>query len=250
MNWENLFARRTVQMRRSAIRELLKVTSQPDMISFAGGLPAPEFFPTREIERACDRVLTKHSKRALQYGESEGIRELRQWIAERARRGGEAVNCENVMIVSGAQQGLDLVGRVFLDPGNRVIVENPTYLALLSAWRPLEVRFLAAPCDENGMRVEAIQPLWKRSPKLVYCIPNFQNPQGTTLSLGRRERLVDLARRYGTGVVEDDPYGELRFEGTPLPSLSSFNSRINDTKRNPVIRLGTFSKIRLSRPMK
>jgi 2-aminoadipate transaminase len=243
MDWEKLFASRTAQMRRSAIRELLKVTAHPDMISFAGGLPAPELFPIQEIERACGQVLTQHGGRALQYGETEGVAELRDWIAGRVAREGLSIGRENVMIVSGAQQGLDLIGRVLLDHGDKVIVENPTYLALLSAWRPLGVIFLPAPSDADGMRVEVIEPLLREHPKLVYVVANFHNPQGTTLSLERREQLVNLARQYGVGVVEDDPYGELRLHGPPLPSLFSISSRDHEPQKNSVIRVGTFSKV-------
>ncbi len=142
MNWNNRFAARTEQMKRSAVRELLKLTGQPDMISFAGGLPAPELFPVDEIRQAADAVLSRKGGGALQYGETEGLAELRDWIATRFTAGPVALSRRNVVIVSGAQQGLDLIGRVLLDPGDRVMVENPTYLALLSAWRPIGVEFL------------------------------------------------------------------------------------------------------------
>jgi len=223
----------------------LKVTTQPDMISFAGGLPAPELFPTREIEEACDRVLRQQGKRALQYGETEGVSELRDWIAHCASSECEGIilRRENVIIVSGAQQGLDLIGRVLLDADDKVIVENPTYLALLLAWRPLGVEFLAAPSDTAGMRVEEVEPILRQGPKLVYCVPNFHNPTGTTLSLERRQRLVELARQSGAPVVEDDAYGELRFQGAALPSLYAIGSRMDEANANPVIRVGTFSKI-------
>lgn len=206
MNWANLFADRTRHMRRSAIRELLRCTRQPEMISFAGGLPAPEMFPLEEIHAAASRLPAS----ALQYGETEGVVELRDWVAERFKR-----PRENVLIVSGAQQGLDLLGRVLFNEGDPVEVENPTYLALLAAWRPLGVRFVR----QNG--------------KIAYTVPNYQNPQGTTLDLAQRRALVER----GIGIVEDDPYRELRFEGEPLPTLLELDRGEN------VIHVSTFSKV-------
>ena len=211
MNWEKTFAQRTRRMRRSAVRELLKLVREPGMISFAGGMPAPELFPVDELRAAADAVLSRHAHSALQYGESEGLPALRAWIAERH---GCAV--ENVLIVSGSQQGLDLIGRVFLDEGDPVVTENPTYLAMLSAWRPWNPRFA----------------VHHANPKLIYAVPNFQNPQGTTLSLPEREALV----RTGNLIVEDDPYRELRFDGDALPA-------IREMAPDRVIYLGTFSKV-------
>lgn len=193
-------------MRRSAIRELLRCTRQPEMISFAGGLPAPEMFPLEEVRGAAKAL----NASALQYGETEGVAELRDWVAQRFNR-----PRENVLIVSGAQQGLDLLGRVLLNEGDPVEVENPTYLALLSAWRPLGVRFVR----EHG--------------KIAYTVPNYQNPQGTTLDLAQRRALLDR----GIGIIEDDPYRELCFEGEPLPTLLELDRGEN------VIHVNTFSKV-------
>ena len=229
MNWDKLFAARTNVMKRSAVRELLKVTRQPGMISFAGGLPAPELFPVADLREAAECVLRDHSSAALQYGESEGLPELQSWIAER-----HATTPSHVLIVSGAQQGLDLLGRVLLDSGDPVAVENPTYLALLSAWRPFGPRFIPICAD----RMEAALHL---APKLVYVVPNYQNPQGATLSLDAREKLLQLAQAAGSAVIEDDPYRELRFEGEPLPSIYEIEQR-NGHSEN-VIYLGTFSKV-------
>ena len=231
MNWETMFAPRTQAMRRSAVRELLKVLGQPGMISFGGGLPAPELFPVAELREAAEVVLSKHAASALQYGQSEGLPELRAWLAER-----HACSAENVLIVSGSQQGLDLIGRVFLEPGDCVVTQNPTYLAMLLAWRPWEPCFVepAAESGEGGLPRPARHG-WNRAlpnAKLVYVVPNFTNPAGTTLSLEERQQLA----RSGNLIVEDDPYGELRYEGEALPSILEMNREI-------VIHLGTVSKV-------
>jgi 2-aminoadipate transaminase len=230
MHWNNHFAERTAQMQRSTVREFLKLANQPGMTSFAGGLPAPELFPIEEVRAASERVLARHGGKALQYGETEGVRELRALLAEQ-----HGVSVENVLVTTGAQQALDLIGRVFLDPGDRVAVENPTYLALLSAWRPLRVEYLPLAGDDDGLFVEDVPP----ESKLLYVIPNFQNPQGTTLSHARRVALAERAQRDQLIVVEDDPYGELRYEGAPLPSLFS----LAGGPAGPVLRVGTFSKV-------
>src|ERR1051326_2117331 len=212
MDWNSRFAARTNQMRRSAVREVLKLTARPGIISFAGGLPAPELFPLEQMRLAADSALRRPDRSAVQYGETEGVAELRDWIATRFSRNGLCVRRANVVITTGAQQALDLVGRVFLNDGDSVVVENPTYLALLSAWRPLGAQFLAVPSDAEGMQVDELEPLLSRRPKLVYSVPNFQNPQGTTLSLQHRLALMELLRKHETVLVEDNPYGELRSE--------------------------------------
>lgn len=240
MNWNAHFADRARHTKRTAVRELLKVAAQPGMISFAGGLPAPELFPVAQVRQAADAVLDKIGPRALQYGETEGVGELRDWIAGQFTRPQFPLTRANVVIVSGGQQALDLVGRVFLNAGDKVIVENPTYLALLSAWRPLEVQFLPVPSDADGLCVEQLEPLLKKRPKLIYTVPNFQNPQGTTLALDRRAKLAELVRQYGIGLVEDNPYGDLRYDGTSLPHLFELMGANSD--RN-VIYVGTFSKV-------
>ena len=230
MHWNKHFAERTAHMQRSTVREFLKLAAQPGMISFAGGLPAPELFPLQEVGAASENVLTRHGTKALQYGETEGVRELRALLADH-----QGVSVDNVLITTGAQQALDLIGRVFLDSGDPVAVENPTYLALLSAWRAFGAEYLPVPGDDDGLHVDEI-PLQS---KLLYIIPNFQNPQGTTLSHARRIALAERPRRDQLIVVEDDPYGELRYEGEALPSLFS----LADGPGGPVLQVGTFSKV-------
>jgi 2-aminoadipate transaminase len=222
---------------------LLKVTSRQDVISFAGGLPAAELFQVGRVKEAVAAVLGRVGGKSLQYGETEGVAGLRDWIAQQFSRPGFQVKRENVLITSGAQQALDLVGRVVLDPGNRVAVENPTYLALLSAWRPLGVEFVPVPSDADGMRVETLPKLPK--PKLIYLVPNFQNPQGTTLCRERRNDLVNWCRTHEVALLEDNPYGELRYSGHPLPHLFELDATFSPSSglETGVIYTGTFSKI-------
>ena len=245
MNWNPDFAARTAQMKRSTVRETLKLAAQPGMISFAGGLPAPELFPLADVRRAMETVLRERGAAALQYGETEGVAELRDWIAREFSRPHFQLTRDNVAIVSGGQQALDLIGRVFLNEGDTVIVENPTYLALLAAWRPLGVRFVTVPSDAGGMCVEALAPLLRPRPKLIYTTPTFQNPQGTTLTAERRKELVALLREHEIGLVEDNPYGELRYSGEPLPHLLELDARTGADGRldTHVIYAGTFSKV-------
>lgn len=229
MNWDSCFSQAALRARRSTVREFLKLTRRPGCISFAGGLPAPDLFPVQDVRAATERVLTEHPAAALQYGESEGLSELRDAIA--ARYPGTGYTAENVLITNGAQQGLDLVGRLLLEPGSLAWVQNPTYLACLLAWSSHGARF--ATWDQSGR-----QPTLAASDraKVLYVIPNFQNPTGTTLTLPEREQVLALAARTHTPILEDDPYGELRFEGEPLPSLVQLDPR-------RVIHSNTFSKV-------
>jgi 2-aminoadipate transaminase len=245
MDWTARFAKRTTSMKKSAIRELLKVGNRPGMISFAGGLPAPELFPIAEVEAATQRVLREHGRKALQYGETEGLAALRDWIAEKFSTANVKLKRTNVLITTGAQQGLDLLGRILLEDSDKVIVENPTYLTTLMAWRPLGVEFLAAPTDTEGMRVDDLRPLLAQKPKVIYAQPNFQNPSGITLSAARRTKLVELARQTNTPIVEDNPYGELWYDQEPLTSLLELDARTNSAGdlQSHVVYLGTFSKV-------
>jgi 2-aminoadipate transaminase len=235
------FAERTARLRASTIREMLKVTQQPDVISFGGGLPAPELFPTAGIAEAARRVMELRGAAALQYSVTEGISEMRRWVAERlTRRIGRIFEADDVTIVNGSQQGLDLVGKIFLDPGDHVVLENPSYLGAIQAFDAYQARYLTVDTDENGAIPESLERVLDRAdpfPKFVYLVPNFQNPTGRTLSRERRERIVRICERYDMPIVEDDPYGELRFEGEDLPLLTSFDSAA------PIVYSGTGSKI-------
>ncbi|HEV3153075.1 MAG TPA: PLP-dependent aminotransferase family protein [Candidatus Baltobacteraceae bacterium] len=235
------FAVRTGRMRASTIREMLKVTQQPDVISFGGGLPAPELFPTEEIAECTAEVMRDVGPQALQYGVTDGIPEMRTWVAERlSRHTGATYEPDNVLIVNGSQQGLDLLAKIFIDPGDHIVLENPSYLGAIQAFDAYQARYLTADTDEDGMIPESLERVLAHAeplPKFVYLIPNFQNPTGRTLAADRRERVVRICEHFGVPIVEDDPYGELRFHGKHLPSLASF------ARSGLVIYSGTGSKI-------
>jgi 2-aminoadipate transaminase len=232
-------------MKRSSIREILKLTQNPEIISFAGGLPAPELFPLERISEAAQTVLKERGAQSLQYSVSEGLPELRDWIAQRMSNAHLQVKRENVLIVSGAQQAIDLIGRVLLDNGDRVVVENPTYLGMLVGWMPYHLRHMTIPTDADGMRVDLLEPLLRKNPKLLYLVPNFQNPQGVTLSFERRRTLAWLLTDYDIPVLEDNPYGDLRYDGKDIPSLLELDAQHVGTTAvaGHVIYVGSFSKI-------
>jgi 2-aminoadipate transaminase len=244
--WEYRYANRTKRMGSSIIRELLKLTEQPDIISFGGGLPAPEVFPYKEFQAACNYVLENHGAQALQYSTTEGFRPLREMIAQRTARYAVSVTPENILITSGSQQALDLIGRVFINQGDHIVVESPSYLGALQAWNAYGAQYVSVPSDENGMMTDELEKALRTGPKFIYVLPNFQNPGGTTLSQERRQRLVELADQYGVPIVEDDPYGQLRFEGEHLPSVVSLDSKFRGDDgcyTGNVIYLSTFSKL-------
>jgi 2-aminoadipate transaminase len=244
--WTSRYALRTKGITSSQIRELLKYTQKPGMISFGGGLPAPDVFPVQRFEEACHKVLTEHSAAALQYGETEGYRPLRELIANNMARYGIKAQPGNVLITSGSQQALDLIGKLFINRGDRVLVEAPTYLGALQAFNVYGAEYESVPIDDNGLRTELLERPLRSGPKFMYVLPNFQNPAGTTLSEERRHELVLLADRYGIPIIEDDPYGQLRYEGEHLPSLVALdreNLRRDDGYSiGNVIYLSTFSK--------
>lgn len=244
--WEYRYAQRTQRMGSSAIRELLKFTEKSDVISFAGGLPAPEVFPVEEFSAACERVLRDQGAQALQYSTTEGYLPLREMIARHSARYGIKVTPENVLITSGSQQALDILGKILIDPGDRILVESPTYLGAIQAWKSYGAEFISIPMDEGGMNTDYLEEALRVGPKFIYVLPNFQNPTGNTLTLERRRKLVDLADRYGVPVVEDDPYGQLRYDGDHLPSIvvldSQFRGNDKPCYRGNVIYLSTFSK--------
>lgn len=232
------FAHRMKLAEVSAVREILKVTEMPDIISFAGGLPAPELFPAKEVAESFYKVISEDGAAALQYSTTEGFPPLREYIATRMRAKGMHVGAENVLITSGSQQGLDLAAKVLINAGDKVIVERPTYLAAIQTFSLFEAEFITVASDDEGMDVEDLErKLWEQGDvKLIYVVANFQNPAGTTLSLARRRRLIELAAEFGVRIVEDDPYGELRYRGRSLPPLKALDPE------NYVIYLSTFSK--------
>ncbi len=235
------FAARTAHMRASTIREMLKVTLQPDVISFGGGLPAPELFPTEAIAQCTREVMEEYGARALQYTVTDGIPEMREWVAQRlTRRLGSPFDAHQIIIVNGSQQGLDLLAKILVDPGDHVVMENPSYLGAIHAFDAYQARYLAVDTDEDGMVPESLEHVLAHAeppPKFVYLVANFQNPTGRTLSRERRERIVRICEHFGVPIVEDDPYGELRFEGDDLPALVSYPTS------GAIIYSGTGSKI-------
>lgn len=248
--WNHRYALRTEGMTASVIRELLKLTEAPDVISFAGGLPAPEVFPVEEFRRAADTVLREYGTKALQYGATEGFLPLRQHIVKMMRRYGVQAHEDNVMITSGSQQALDLIGMLLLNPGDKILTERPTYLGALQAWRAYQARYITVPIDQDGLITDHLEEALRSGPKFMYILPNFQNPGGVTLSLERRMELVRMADDYGIPIVEDDPYGQLRYSGDHLPPLvvldcDHLESRARDGHgyfTGNVIYTSTFSK--------
>ena len=246
--WDSRYAQRTQRMTSSAIRELLKVTGQPGIISFGGGYPAPEVFPVEKFSEACQTVLQDPEKaqKALQYSASEGYLQLREMIARHTNRYGINITSENVLITSGSQQALDLIGKVFINPGDHILVETPTYLGALQAWSAYGAEYITVASDDDGIRTDELEEGLRMGPKFMYLLPNFQNPTGVTIPLERRKRIVKLAEQYGVPIVEDDPYGQLRYEGEHLPPIGVLDDIIRREENNPntgnAIYMSTFSK--------
>ena len=244
--WTQRYAQRTQRMQSSAIRELLKLTERPEMISFAGGLPAPEVFPVAEFQVASQSILGQHSPQALQYSTTEGYRPLREMIARHTARYGIHIEPENILITSGSQQALDLIGKIFINPGDRLLVEKPTYAGALQAWNAYQADYISIALDDEGMQTDTLEAALRAGPKFIYVLPNFHNPAGVTLALDRRQRLVELADRYGVPLIEDDPYGQLRYEGEHLPPLVVLDGQLQGREGIPysgnVLYLSTFSK--------
>ena len=229
------FSKRAEQLQSSVIREILKVTMRPEVTSFAGGLPSPLTFPVEQMRAAFDTVLSRDGKVALQYGPSDGYAPLREWIAGSLSIDGAPITAEQVLMVSGSQQGLDLLGKVLIDEGSKVLVETPSYLGALQAFSVYGPQFVSVPSDDGGLIPEAVAPIGADA-RLLYALPNFQNPTGRTLSLARRVQLVDTCAALGLPLIEDDPYGALCYSGEPLPKMLNMNPQ-------GVIHMGSFSKV-------
>lgn len=244
MDFSALYSSRTHSMKASEIRELLKLTEKPSIISFAGGLPNPSTFPVQDIEDATKRVLRDHAKQALQYSTTEGITVLREAVAESLRKDGMDVHPDEVLITNGSQQGLDLLGRVFIDRGDTLVVANPTYLGALQSFNYFGAKYATADSDDDGVIPEKLGETLARlkktgtKPKFLYLVPTFANPTGTSIPEGRRKAILDLAHEHDLLIVEDDPYGKLRFDGDEIPSIHSL-----DKGEGRVIYFGTFSKV-------
>jgi 2-aminoadipate transaminase len=232
MTWT--LARRAERLNPSIIREILKVTEQPGIVSLAGGLPAAESFPVEAVREAAARVLADTPREALQYAASEGFAPLREWIAAELAEHGFNADASQVLITTGSQQGLDLAGKVLLDAGSRIAVEAPTYLGALQAFAPYEPQFQAVDCDDEGPRPEALAQA--AGARALYVLPNFQNPSGRCIGAARRQQIVREAARLGLPLLEDNPYGELWFDAPPPPPLAAAGG-------DNVLYLGSFSKV-------
>jgi 2-aminoadipate transaminase len=233
-------------MRASEIREILKLTQQPDIISFAGGLPNPEAFPHEDIQRIVNKLLTNNYAKVLQYGTTEGYPDLRNAIIERMKRHNVELSLDNIIIVAGAQQGLTAIALVSLNPGDKVAVSYPSFVGALSVFNLAEAEMVPIPIDEHGMKIDVLKEKLieyrnKGEPiKIVYTVPTFQNPAGVTMPLDRRKRLVELTKLYDFYLVEDNPYGELRYSGEPEEYMISLDPPMQESCLT--IYLGTFSK--------
>lgn len=231
------------KMEASAIREILKLVQNPEVISLAGGMPDPTTFPTEELNEVVKQILAKNSACALQYSSTEGLTELREFILNWLDEAKEKAGLDNIMITSGSQQGLDLVSKVLLNPGDTLIVELPSYLAALNAFRSYGGEMAGIPMDDEGMQIDILEETLtklkndRKKVKFIYTISNFQNPAGVTMSLARRKKILEVAKKYEVFILEDNPYDKLRFEGEPIPSIYSLDNE------GYVISLGTFSKI-------
>lgn len=224
-NWDKALAKRTERIKSSAIRELLKLTMQPDIISFAGGLPAPDVFPVTEFKEAACRVLDEDAEMALQYGPTDGLPPLKDYLIKYMAEDGIDANPNNILITNGSQQALDLLGRIFINEGDVVVTGRPTYIGAIQAWNPYYPTYVTVPLDDDGMRTDELEKVLDANPgaKFIYVLPNFQNPAGTTMPFERRFRLAELAAKHGVFVVEDDPYSKLQYEGERIPSVYSIN---------------------------
>ena len=245
--WTSKYSTKAERLQSSIIRELLKISGAPGVISFAGGFPAPDIFPTERFIQASETVLRTQGKDALQYGGTDGYLPLRELICELVTKAGIQVQPENVLITNGSQQALDLIGKILINPGDKILVEAPTYLGALQAWKVYGAEFITVETDENGMIPESLEEIAKQKPKFMYVLPNFQNPMGCTLPTERREKIVEIAEKYQIPIIEDDPYGQLRYEGEHLPSVFSIDAKTHGDDHSDfsgnVVYLGTFSKI-------
>jgi 2-aminoadipate transaminase len=233
LQWQ--FSERAQGLQSSFIREILKITQRPEIISFAGGLPSPATFPVERMKAAYDKVLSESGKVALQYGPTDGYAPLREWIAHSLSTEGTKILPEQILMVSGSQQALDLIGKVLIDEGSRVLVETPSYLGALQAFSVYRPEFASVATDDDGLVPASIAQVAEGA-RLLYSLPNFQNPTGRSLSIARRRELVDTCARLGLPLIEDDPYGALSYSGEPMPKMVAMNPE-------GVIYMGSFSKV-------
>ena len=243
MDYEKLYSNNAKKMRSSEIRRLLEISQQPGVISFGGGLPNPKAFPAQEIKEIVNKILDGESSKALQYGSTAGLKEFRELLADFVKDDGIKTSVDNILTTVGSQQALDIVGRIFLNENDVVLVGLPTYLGGINAFLAYGAKLVGVPLDDNGMKVDLLEEKIKElkskgeNVKLIYTIPTFQNPAGVELSLERRKRMLEIAKEYDLLILEDDPYGKLRFEGDAIPPIKAFDDE------GHVIYMATFSKI-------
>lgn len=232
------YAKRMEKIKASEIRELLKLTQKPEIISFAGGLPAPELFPVEKMKKISNMVLSENGAKALQYGPTEGFEPLREQIVKRMKALDIDAKSDDILVTNGSQQGLDFTARIFFNEGDVVLCESPSYLGAINAFKAYGPEFIEVPTDAEGMKMDELEKILENNDnvKVIYVIPDFQNPTGRTWAVDRRKKLVELANKHNIAIVEDNPYGELRFEGEMPPSIKSLDTE------GRVIFLGTFSK--------
>ncbi len=242
IKWDRLYSLSSKVVKELEIGRLFKVIDDPDIISFAAGMPDPSLFPVKEVKESMEEIFSSiDAWKYFQYGATEGLNLLIDFIVQFYKdREGLDISHEQIIVTAGAQQGMDIVGRLLIDAGDEIVVEAPTYSGAISSFRPYRPVFLTVPMEKDGIDVDYLEKLLLRGrkPKFVYTIPNFQNPSGITMSAEKRSRLVELSHKYGFSIIEDDPYGELRFRGKRVRSLFSM-----DSESGHIIRLGSFSKI-------
>ena len=231
------FTPHVMKLETSIIREILKISSQPGVISLAGGYPSPDSFPLEDLKKAAVDAIDEFQSAATQYSLSMGIAQLREAIAKRETKAGAETKMENILITSGSQQGIELCARAFIDPGDYIITEHPTYVGALQAFNFYQSKYASVEMDENGMLVDQVEDAIKKyHPKLIYTVSTFQNPTGITMSTERKKALIEVALKYNIPIIDDNPYGDLRFSGENIPSMKALGG-------DAVISLGTFSKI-------
>lgn len=239
MNYEKFYADRVKPMKGSAIREMFKRMADPEIISLAGGNPAAELFPGDELSKIAGKILMTNPTGALQYGTTDGVPAMKECALSRAKKVNSVKDTDRVIIMTGANQGIDLTAKALINKGDKIIVESPSFIGSLNAFRTYEAELVGVKVDSDGMNMEALEKALKNNSnvKMIYTIPTFQNPTGTTMPLEKRKRLIELANQYDVLVLEDNPYGDLRFRGEDVPTLKSL-----DTEER-VIYAGSFSKI-------
>ena len=239
INYEKFYSDRVKPMKGSAIREMFKRMADPEIISLAGGNPASELFPGKELSEIAEKILAENPTKALQYGTTDGLPEMRECAAKRAKKVNAINDNDQVLIMTGANQGIDLTAKALINKGDKIIVESPSFIGSLNAFRTYECELVGVEVESDGMNIDALEKALKENDnvKFIYTIPTFQNPTGTTMPLEKRKKLIELANKYDVLVLEDNPYGDLRFTGEDVPTLKSLDTE------GRVIYAGSFSKI-------